>query len=152
MSTPSSNRGGFALLMVVLLLALLTGAVLHSQVSTRLQLRANTDRQDRLTLRSAVLDATWNALKNGMKAGTSATEYQTFEGQLPSGVQTKTTLQGLQREALPPPLQHPEIPVFGQLFSITTKATSARKSSLARGLACRLPTGEVRVLAWMEYP
>ena len=152
MRTSSSNRQGFALLMVILLLALLSGVVLHSLVSARITLRAGDERQARLTLRAAALDASWSAMRVGMKAGTASTEYQVYEGQLPSGIHTRTTLQGLQREALPPPLRRDDVPIFGQFFSVTTKSDAAGKSCLSRGLACRLPTGDVRLLAWVEHP
>jgi len=152
MGIPSSNRGGFALLMVLLLLALLSGAVLQSLVFARVTLRAGDERQTRLALRAALLDSVWNALRNGMKAGSSPSEYQAFDDPLPSGIQVHTALQGLPREALPRPLQRADLPVFGQLFSVLAKAESGTIACSVRGLACRLPTGDVRVLAWVEYP
>ena len=138
--------------MVILLLALLSGAVLQSLVSARLTLRAGDERQTRLTLRAALLDSAWAALRTGMQAGSSPSEYQVFETQPPSGIRTRTALQGLSREALPPPLQRPDLPVFGQLYSLTAKAEANARRCSARGLACRLPTGTVRILAWTEFP
>ena len=138
--------------MVVLLLALLSGAVLQSLVTARMTLRAGDARQSRMVLRTAALDSAWGALQVGMKTGSSATEYQVFEDQLPSGVHTRTTLQGMQREALPPPLQRSDAPIFGQFFSLTTKSELGSRSCLSRGLACRMATGDVRLLAWVEYP
>ena len=152
MRTSPSKKSGFALLMVILLLALLSGAVLQSLVSARLTLRAGDERQTRLTLRAALLDSAWAALRTGMKAGSAPSEYQVFENQLPTGIHTRTALQGLPREALPPPLQRPDLPIFGQLFSLTAKADANARSCSARAIACRLPTGAVRVLAWVEYP
>lgn len=148
----SCNRNGFALLMVVLLLALLSGAVLQSLIAARMTLRAGDARQSRMVLRTAALDSALAALQTGMKAGSSVTEYQVFEDQLPSGLHTRTTLQGMQREALPPPLQRSDAPIFGQFFSVTTRSESGSRSCLSRGLACRLATGEVRLLAWVENP
>lgn len=152
MSVDSHNRQGFALLMVILLLALLSGVVLQAQISARMAIRTGDEAQSRLSLRSAALDAAWGALHTGMKAGSAQLEYQAFENQLPSGIQTRTTLQGLPREALPRPLQRPEVPMFGQFFSVTSKSTTGTRSAIARGLCCRLPTGDVRILAWLEHP
>jgi type II secretory pathway pseudopilin PulG len=148
MKASSSTRNGFALLMVILLLALLSGAL----ASARMTLRAGTDRQTRLTLHAALLESAWAALRNGMKAGSSPSEYQVFEEQLPSGIHTRTSLQGLPREALPPPLQRADLPIFGQVFSLTAKAEAGNKTGAARALACRLPSGTVRILAWVETP
>ncbi len=152
MSVASHNRQGFALLMVILLLALLSGVVLQTQISARMTLRAGDESQSRLSLRAAALDAAWGALHNGMKAGSAQLEYQAFDNQLPSGVKTRTTLQGIPRESLPRPLQRPDVPMFGQFFSVTSKSTTGTRSALARGLCCRLPTGDVRILAWLESP
>jgi type II secretory pathway pseudopilin PulG len=152
MRTSAPSNDGFALLMVILLLALLSGAVLQSLVSVRLTLRSEQERQTRLMLRSALLDAAWAAMRIGMKAGAASTEYQVFEHQLPTGIHTRIALQGLPREALPLPLQRPDLPVFGQLFSLSAKADAGPRVSSARALACRLPTGTVRVLAWVEHP
>lgn len=151
MRTSTSSRG-FALLMVILLLALLSGTVLQTLVSERLVLRAGEARQNRLTRHAALLDSAWNALRLGMKAGSSPTEYQVFTDRLPSGIQTRIALQGMAREALPLPLQRPDLPVFGQVFSLAATAESGSQRSEAHAMACRLPTGDVRILAWVEYP
>ncbi len=150
MKTGTQHQNGFALLMVILLLALLSGVVVQSLISARMTLRAGEDRQNRLTLRATALDSAWIAMQNGMKAGTASSDYQIFETQTPSGILSRTTLQGLPRDALPPPLQRQDVPVFGQFFSVTTRSSSGAKSFLARGLACRLPTGTIRILAWVE--
>lgn len=152
MSTVHGNRHGFALLMVILLLALLSGVVVQSLVSARMSLRSGDERQFQLALRAAALDAAWAAMRTGMKAGAPPTEFQVLESSIPSGIRSRTTLQGLPREALPPPLQRPEVPLFGQFFTVTTRASSGTRSCLSRGLACRLPTGAIRILAWVEQP
>jgi hypothetical protein len=152
MKTDPGNRNGFALLMVILLLALLSGVVVQSLISARMSLRSGDERQIRLTLRAAALDAAWAAMRTGMKAGTASSEYQVFDTQTPPAIQSRTTLQGLQREALPPPLQRREVPLFGQYFTVTTRSSSGTRSCLSRGLACRLPTGTIRLLAWVELP
>lgn len=150
MESSTSNKRGFALLMVVLLLALLSGVVVQSLVSARLHLKAGDIQYSRFILRSASMDAAWAAIRIGMKAGSSASEVQKFEDQLPSGVLIHTTLQGLDRAALPLPLQRPEVPLFGQFFSVTSHAELGDKNTTSRGLACRLPSGDVRLLAWAE--
>lgn len=138
--------------MVLLLLALLSGVVLQALVAARMELRAGDERQSHFALQSAVLDSAWAALHTGMKAGTAASEYQVFEDHRPNGIETRTTLQGLPREALPPPLVRPDVPLFGQFFAVLSRAQGVNRSSQARALACRLPTGDVRILAWVEYP
>ncbi len=150
MGLSSTNSQGFALLMVILLMALLSGVVVQSLVSTRLQLRAGDLQHTRLLLRASSLDAAWEALRIGMKAGSSSSEYQVFENLLPSGIRIRTTLQGLERTALPAPLQRADVPLFGQFFSVNSRAESGTKTSAVRGLACRLPSGDVRLLAWAE--
>ena len=150
--TTSTSSCGFALLMVILLLALLTGTVMQSLVSTRLLLRAGDARQGRLALHAALLDSAWNALRQGMRAGTSSSEYQVFTDHRPSGIHTRIALQGMAREALPAPLQRPDLPVFGQVFSLTAKTESGSQHREAHAIACRLPTGDVRILAWAEHP
>lgn len=136
--------------MVILLMALLSGAVVQSLISTRLHLRSGDNQFSRLLLRASSQDAAWDALKVGMKAGASTLEYQTFESQLPSGIHVRTTLRGLDRNSLPAPLQRPDIPQFGQFFSVAARAESGTKTTAVRGLACRLPSGDVRLLAWAE--
>jgi len=138
--------------MVLLLLALLSGTVLQALISARMELRAGDERQARFALQSAVLDSTWAALHVGMKAGTASSEYQVIEDHRPDGIDTRTTLQGLPREALPPPLSRPDVPLFGQFFSVLSRAQTGTRSSQVRALACRLPMGDIRVLAWVEHP
>lgn len=150
MGSTTSNSHGFALLMVILLMALLSGVVIQSLISTRLHLRAGNIQHSRFLMRAASLDAAWNAMRIGMKAGSSALDVQTFENQLPSGIHVRTTLRGLDRASLPAPLQRPDVPLFGQFFSVTSRAESGPVTSAVRGLACRLPSGDVRLLAWAE--
>ena len=150
MKSLSSNNHGFALLMVILLMALLSGVVIQSIIAARMPLRAGDIQQTRFLLRASSMDAAWDTLRIGMKAGASASDYQVFDTQLPSGIHVRTALQGLDRKSLPAPLQRPDVPLFGQFFSVTSRADSGTKSSAVRGLACRLPSGDVRLLAWTE--
>lgn len=136
--------------MVILLMALLSGVVVQSLISTRMHLRAGDGQQTQLLLRAASLDAAWDALRIGMKAGSSAWDYQVFENLLPSGIHVRTTLRGLERTSLPPFFQRHDVPLFGQFFSVTARAESGAKTTSVRGLACRLPSGDVRLLAWAE--
>jgi len=150
MESSTSNKHGFALLMVILLLALLSGVIMQTLISTRMHLRAGDTQYTRLLLRASSMDAAWDALRKGMKAGASASDCQVFESQLPSGIHVRTTLQGLERNSLPALLQRPDVPIFGQFFSVSSRAESEVKTSAVRGLACRLPSGDVRLLAWAE--
>jgi hypothetical protein len=150
MRSSTSNNCGIALLMVILLMALLSGVVIQALATTRQQLRASDLQHTRLLLRASSQDAAWYALRTGMKAGSSSSDYQVFENQLPSGIHVRTTLRGLERNTLPPLLQRPDVPLFGQFFSVTARADHGGKTSAIRGLACRLPSGDVRLLAWAE--
>lgn len=136
--------------MVLLLMALLSGVVVHSLVATRLHLRAGDNQHTRFILRASCLDAAWETMRVGMKAGSTASDFQLFETTLPSGITTRTTLQGLDRSALPPPLQKPGVPLFGQFFAVTSRAGSGSITCAVRGLACKLPSGDVRLLTWTE--
>lgn len=146
----SHHQEGYALLVVLLLLALLSGSVLHALIGTRMALRAGDERHQRILLHATLVDAAWDAMRNGMKAGSTTRDREVVETALPSGLHTRITLQGMAREALPVPLQRPELPLFGQLFSVEASARSPERSRSARALACRLPSGELRLLAWIE--
>lgn len=136
--------------MVLLLMALLSGVVVHSLVATRLHLRDGEQQHTRFILRASCLDAAWDALRVGMKTGSTASDFQVYENTLPSGISTRTTLHGLDRSALPTPLQQPNVPLFGQFFSVNSRAKTGARTCAVRGLACRLPSGDVRLLAWTE--
>ncbi|MEI8351256.1 MAG: hypothetical protein WCG36_02980, partial [bacterium] len=40
----------------------------------------------------------------------------------------------------------------GQVFSLAAKTESGSQHREAHAIACRLPTGDVRILAWAEHP
>jgi hypothetical protein len=141
-----------ALLMVVVLMALLSGWVLQALISARMQLRAGDERQALSSLRAAATDAAWATLRAGLKAGSSESTYEVTDATLPSGIATRTLLKGMDRNALPAPLRRPDLPLFGHFFTVSSQATLAGRTALIRGLACRLPQGQVRILAWVETP
>jgi hypothetical protein len=148
----SSDRSGLALLMALLLMAFLSGVVVHTLLSTHAKLRAVEVRRTRLMLRAAALDAAWESLQVLTRTTTRTLADRTVENRLPSGIATRITLRPMDRTALPVPLQRSGSPLFGQYFSIAAEAGLETTAALTRGLACRLPSGEIRVLSWWEKP
>ena len=148
----SSRRSGLALLMALLLMAFLSGIVIHTLTATHMKLRAGEAGRTRLLLRTASLDATWVCLQ-ALTGTTPATiPNQTLENRLPSGIATRITIHPLDRTALPTPLQRIQPPLFGQYFSVVAEAVLGNSVGTAQGMACRLPSGEIRVLSWWERP
>jgi hypothetical protein len=148
----SSSRAGLALLMALILMAFLSGIVIHALTATHMKLRAGEASRTRLLLRAATLDAAWGRLQ-ALTGTTPATiPDQTLENRLPSGIATRITIHPLDRTALPAPLQRIQPPLFGQYFSVVAEAVLGRSVGTAQGMACRLPSGEIRVLSWWERP
>ena len=148
----SSSRSGLALLMALLLMAFLSGIVIHTLTATHMKLRAGEANRTRLLLRTASLDAAWVCLQ-ALTGSTPATiPDQTLENRLPSGIATRITIHPLDRTALPAPLQRIQPPMFGQYFAVVAEAVLGHSVGTAQGMACRLPNGEIRVLSWGERP
>lgn len=143
------KREGMALLMVLLLVALLSGTLLHSMVQTRQHLRLAEWRQDRELLRSAAVDAALATLRTGSQ-GRPLPVKARAETRLPSGIVTRTLLRPVDRSALPAALQRPEAPVFGDCFSLETEASHNARNRSVRALVCRAPDNSMRVLGWVE--
>jgi hypothetical protein len=142
-------RDGMALLMVLLLMALLSGTLLHSMVQTRQRLRLAEWRQERELLRSAAMDAALTTLRDGALGRPLPTKAHA-EARLPSEIVTRTLLRPVDRSALPRALQRPEAPVFGDCFSLETEASRKARSRSVRALICRAPDNSLRVLGWVE--
>jgi hypothetical protein len=138
--------------MALLLMAFLSGIVIQSLLSTHTRLRAAELRRTHLLLRTAALDAAWNGLQTASRTAGPAFTDRTLESRLPSGIATRIVIHPMDRTALPLPFRRVEPPLFGQYFTIAAEAGLGKAASMARGLACRLPSGEVRVLSWWERP
>jgi len=145
------SRQGMALLMALLLTALLSGAVLHSLMSAHMTLRSALVLRGKTLLRIAATDAALDAIKNTAAGdpGTSISE-RTFEARLPSGIATKTTLRPLDRAAVPAILTGQKVPLFGSHFAVTSAARDDRRTWEVQSVGCRLPSGDVRILCWIE--
>jgi hypothetical protein len=148
----SPGRSGLALLVVLLLMAFLSGIVIHSMIIVKARLRAGDERCDLMRLRAAALDAAWDQLKALAATPERAPVLRTFNVGTPCGITATVTIRPMERSALPPPLQRQGPPLFGQYFTLMIQATLGNRVSLARGLACRLPNGTVHVLSWWEHP
>jgi hypothetical protein len=146
---PVRSRDGMALLMVLLLMALLSGTLLHSMVRTRQRLRLAEWRQDRELLRSAAVDAALTTLRAGAQ-GRALPVKARAELRLPSGIVTRTLLRPVDRNALPAAVQRAAAPVFGDCFSLETEASHDGGTRTVRALVCRTPDSSMRVLGWVE--
>lgn len=146
------SRSGLALLVMLILMAFLSGVVIHSQVSARMSLRAEDARRNRFLLRTAALDAARDRLRALAATPDKPVLQNASEERRPAGITTTVTVRPFDRSALPPPLQRQGTPLFGQYFTLAVQAVSDRGTGMARGLACRLPSGEIRVLGWWEQP
>lgn len=146
---PSQARDGMALLMVLLLMALLSGTLLHSMVQTRQRLRLAEWRQDRELLRSAAVGAALATLSAGAQ-GQPLPVKARAETRLPSGIVTRTLLRPVDRSELPRAFQRSEAPVFGDCFCLETEASHDARNRSVRALVCRTPDNSMRVLGWVE--
>lgn len=147
-----TRQDGFALLTALLLVAFLSGIVIQSLIAARLHVRAAEEQRTRLLLRTAAFDAAWTTLRTLAGAPASAMVAQSIENRLPSGIATRVTVRPEERAQLPPPLRRPDAPMFGQYVSIAAQAGLPDRAATLRGLACRLPSGELRIVSWTERP
>ncbi len=151
-SSPGARRlarSGMALLMVLLLVALLSGALLQGMVSARQQMRLVEWQRDGILLRAAAMDAALGVLR-AAAAGRALPTAAPAEARLPSGIVTRVGAASVDRQALPAALRRLEAPAFGKCFELTAEASQAGRSRRVRGLASQAPGGDVRVLAWVE--
>lgn len=146
-----SSREGMALLMALLLTALLSGAVLHALVSTHMTLRASVHQRSGALLRIAATDAAREAFRKVAEGGGGgAIQERVAEARLPSGIATTTTLRPLDRAAVPPILINSKAPLFGTHFAVASVAREGIRTWELQSVGCRLPSGEVRILCWIE--
>ena len=143
------SRSGMALLMVLLLMALLSGTLLHAMVQTRQALRAAEWRRNGVLLRAAALDGTLAVLR-ATAAGQPMPLAAPAESLQPSGIAVRVRFLPMDTSALPAMLRRPDLPVFGNCFEMSVEATQEGRSRRARGLVCQTPTGDLRVLGWTE--
>ena len=148
----STGQDGFALLTALLLMAFLSGIVLQALIAAHMHVRAAEERRTRLQLRTATFDAAWATLRTLAGDTQPSISAQSVENVLPSGIATKVTLLPEERTTLPPPLRPPDVPLFGQYVSVAARASLQDRAASLRGLACRLPSGELRILSWLERP
>lgn len=143
------SREGMALLIVILLMALLSGTLLHGLVLTHQRLRAAEWRRESVLLHAAAQDAALAALRAGA-AGRPLPLAAPAESRTPAGILTRTRLRPIDRSALPSLLHRPDAPVFGDCYELTAEASRASRSRRVSSLVCRVPAGDMRVLAWIE--
>lgn len=144
---------GFALPVALLLMALLSGVVLHGLWSTQVVLRSARAHRDRTLLRLAAADAVWRTAQQLAAGGTrSPLAGVTREERLPSGISTRVMVREIERSRLPAPLVQTRTPVLGSTFTVLAQASGADTRSEVCAWLCRVPSGELRVLGWAERP
>jgi hypothetical protein len=154
--SPAREAGGFALLLVLILVALLATIGLQFQVLTRLALRDSHMLSLRAELREAAAGAAWDALgrmaasESELDAGVAAEWAGTAEVS-PSRIEAAVMITETNELALPPSLRGGD-PVSLRLFDLRAVATRDEVSEEVRVLARRPEKGEVRVAAWVDIP
>jgi len=146
---PGKSRAGMALLIVLLLMALLSGTLLHAMVQTRQALRAAEWRRNGVLLRAAAVDGTLAVLR-ATATGRPMPLSAPAESLLPSGIAVRVRFLPTDINAIPSVLRRPDLPVFGNCFEMAVEATQEGRSLRTRGLVCQAPTGDLRVLGWTE--
>lgn len=143
------SRSGMALLIVLLLMALLSGTLLHAMVRSRQDLRAAEWRRSGVLLRAAALDGALAVLR-ATAAGRPMPLSAPAESLQPSGIAVRVRFVPTDSSAIPSVLRRSDLPVFGNCFEMAVEATQEGRSKRARGLVCQTPTGDLRVLGWTE--
>jgi hypothetical protein len=143
------EAGGFALLMVLLLLAVLSGAVLHVTLWLGAQTRRNASARAMAALRLAATEATFEGLRQLAAAPGPAWP---LEERTPSGIATQVGARELPQAEWPAILRGlPATPGLRVQELVTRAADDDRVYAVAALLA--VPArGPCRVLAWVENP
>jgi hypothetical protein len=143
------EHAGFALLVALLLLALLSGLALQALFGARVALRAEHGRVCMTTLRMAATDAAWSALGRLGGAGQDGSR-QVEDRVWPTGLTTKVTTRPLQATALPEGIAKRSEP--GSYFVVTAAAAVENRGVDVCSYVFQPAKGSVSVLAWVERP
>lgn len=153
---PVSARGGFALLLALLLMACLTAIAFQSQVFARLALRQSQAELSRAETRIAAANSAWHAVRsvaNARSAGRDATAanpaLETIESG-PSGFNARASIMETNLSVLPAVLQGAGREGAGRVYAIRAVAGSEAASHEIRAWVWRGGRGDVRLLAWVE--
>jgi hypothetical protein len=149
-SLAGTSRAGMALLVSLLMLALLSGMALQALVASGIDLRFARERHTACLLKTAGTDAVWMTLREAAKLDPDTLARYDKTISAGPGIEAQTSLREVNRAALPPPMLLQKTPLFGRFFSVTTRITHDKTAREIRALACRMPTGELRLLSWTE--
>ncbi len=153
-SSRSASTGGFALLFVLMLLALVTTVSLQAQVYARVALRHAQVGLDHARLRLAAGDALWHAADAAVRGRLSnaAGSARRTESEDPSGIRTVVELTPAAPAAVPTYLHNPKAGPPTSVFDLRATARLGEAAEEVRSLIAVAPGGTVRVLAWIERP
>ena len=153
-STRSASSGGFALLFVLMRLALVTTVSLQAQVYARLALRQAQSRLDHARLRLAAGDALWQAADAAVRGRLSpsggASAVRRSEVEDPAGIRTVVEIVPAAPATLPTYLHNPKAGPPATVFDLRATARLGDAAEEVRSLVAVAPGGAVRVLAWIE--
>ncbi len=136
------ESAGMALVMILALLALLTGPVVHSLALVQMRLVQAERERDQRALRAtaaAVFCRRVEALARGKGSG-SITE------PTPGGGEIRCVAQVLAPAAVPPALRG----VTGELWSVSSQVMEAGREFGIDGYVVRTGAGTARILVWLE--
>jgi len=141
-------KDGFALLFVLLLMALLAGITVESQVLSRLALKHGSMTMERTELKLAVLDALCSASSApAQKQAMKPAEPEPIRMLTPAGIETETQLTPVSRSALPAFVATPA--KAKQFFMISASAVRGDMREEQAAFACG-DGKAIRLLAWCE--
>ena len=151
--SPESPSRGFALLLVLLLLAVLSGVLLHATLRTGAAVRQAASLRAIVPLRLAAEDAAWQAIRRLADPGSSAASRasaQTAEVVLPSAVKTAIAVRLLSRNALSPTLNSMIPSGAEQVYEVQARALQEDRAQRVRSVVAVDHDGSIRVVAWIE--
>lgn len=135
-------NAGFALLMALALLALLTGPVVHGLTLAQVRLSQARRQRDQLVLRAAAADAFCRQVE-ALVSRDGATARLTST---PGGVEVQSEARSLDRPLRPLALQG----VTGDVWEISSRAAVPNRQFDINGYALRSGSGSARILIWLE--
>lgn len=136
------KRAGFALLMVLALLALLTGPVVQGLTLVQMRLKQAERQRSRLVLRAVAADA----FCNQVRALASSVGAKPLLLATPGGVEIHSEARAVGPSQLPLALRG----VTGDVWQVSSRASIAQSEFGVDGYALRSSKGSARILIWLE--
>ena len=136
------EQAGFALMMVLALLALLTGPVVHGLTLVQMRLKQAERQRHHLALRAAAADA----FCFQVRALTSPARAKPRLTSTPGGVEIRSEVRAVAHSRLPLALQG----ITGEVWEVSSRATVSQGEFGIDGYALRSGSGSARILIWLE--